>query len=156
MVKVTEQKQGKIWDKMKNEARATNFLPRLYLGGKNDEIRHVVEFLNDEPRETEFKDKFYKNPATGKNEPDTLVPGLVLDVKVLETTHEDTKVGNHYAIFMRADPENGLTAAIANLAKNVGKLNGVKASIETNTYKHKTWGDTKGFVVTQIDSEETD
>lgn len=134
------------WEDIVREAKdLPPILPKLRFGKtKTDEVRMDVQILEDQPRFITFPDPF----NNGKQ-----ARALVINVRVLsaEGTNNSERPGNERAVMMKVDPSYGLTRGILAVAKKHGsRLKDVCVRIETTVYKHKVFGDTRGYVVTEV------
>lgn len=129
------------WEQMVASAKELPELhPKLKFGEKKtDEGRVDILFLEDQPRVIEYEDPF-NNGAKAH--------ALAVNVRVL--TGPDT--GSTRALIMPKKLDHGLTRGITSLAKKGGaRLKGRACRIEYSNYKHKTFGPTRGFTVSEID-----
>lgn len=149
MAKKTEQApitENQSWEEIVAKAKdLPEILPKLRFGkAKLDEVRIDVEFLEDQPRFITFKDPF-NDGKDGK--------ALVVNVRVLaaEGPGNVEQAGNSRCLILKNDANHGLTRGIIAAAKRHGsRLKGRAVRIETTVYKHATFGDTRGYTVSEI------
>lgn len=127
------------WEEMVASSKELpDILPKLKFGeGKTDEVAVDVVFLEDQPRVIEYDDPF--SGGKGKS--------FVVNVRVISGPEN----GSSRSLMMPKSLEHGLTRGITNLAKKGGtNLKGRAARIETRNYKHKQYGPTRGYTVSEI------
>lgn len=142
---IASKNDNDAWKKQVNEAKDyVEIAPKLFLGGKTEKIRQVVVFREDQPRSIMMK------PFGGKPG-DEKVPGFVIDVTVIESSHPDVDpVGSVRGIIMN-DDGTSIGRHIASLSKaHPEGLKDLRVEITTRFYDSQYGKDTKGFNVRDL------
>lgn len=144
----------KSWGQMMKDAKEKpDVFPKLNMGGPSGKDKlfegiYDVQILEDEPRSVEYEDP-YADEEGAKG------IAYVFNVRVLASPVDP--VGSNRSLFMRADPDHGLTNGVLSVSrKHGGKLRNVALRIETRNYDNKRYKTkTRGYTVSEIPAPAT-
>lgn len=131
------------WDSLVQSAKELpEIYPKIKFGdNKMAEVAVEIEIVEPIPRIVEFTDKFSGKPAKA----------LFMNCRVLT----GPEAASMRSLGMPLDENHGLTRGVLNVAKRHGnRLDGIKLRIETRNYDHEEFGKTRGYVVSELTTEE--
>jgi hypothetical protein len=142
---MAKQEQTKIapsgeWEQMIRDVKdLPEVYPKLKFGDSKTWEGYVdVVFLEDQPRFATFQDPFNDGQEAR---------ALFINVQVLS----GPEAGMNRGLPMPAKTDHGLTRAVLGIAKgHQNRLKGVRVRIECRNYKHKKYGLTRGYTVSEL------